>query len=163
MRTLERVDLSFFENAPLSLTNVVHVAAPRSRVWAEISGDPAGWGRWFPGFDSSGRYETPEPHGVGSVRTVKAFRTPYRETILAWDEGERWAFRVDEVGGPPTFAAFAEDYQLADEGEGTRLTWVAAFRPGLLMKPAKPLAPLAFRKMAQRVGANLTKVAAKAQ
>jgi len=160
MRTLEAVDLSFFSDAPVVITNKVHIAAPRARVFAEIAGDPAGWGRWFPGFDASGRYETPEPRGVGSVRTIRAFRTPYRETILAWDENERWAFRVDEIGGPPTFAAFAEDYVVSDEGSGTQLTWTAAFRPGPLMRPVKPLAPFVFRKMGERVAANLTRVTA---
>lgn len=158
MPNLERVDLSFFETAPVVMRNEAFIAAPRSAVFAAISGDPAGWGKWFPGFSDDGRYVTSPPHGVDSVRTVRAYWTNYRETILAWDEGERWAFRVDATSAP-MFAAFAEDYRLADEGDGTRFTWIVAYRPKPFMRLAGPLAPLMFRRMTQRAAAGLTRAA----
>ncbi len=150
--------MSFFDTAPVVMRNAVFVAAPRRRVFDAIAEDPAGWGRWFPGFNGAGRYETSPPHGVGSVRTVRAFGTRYRETVLVWDDGERWAFRVDEMGGVPFAKAFAEDYRLRDEGNGTRLEWTAAMRPAAAMRAATPLMPAGFRLVAKRVGAGLSRV-----
>jgi hypothetical protein len=158
MPALEAIDLSFFETAPTIVHRHVLVAKPRERVFAAVARDPSGWGRWFPGFSDDGRWETPPPHGVGSTRTVRAFRTRYRETILAWDEGERWAFRVDEVSAP-LFKAFAEDYRFADEGSGTRLSWTVAARPALGLRLAAPLLPLGLGLMLRRAGAGLTRVA----
>lgn len=158
MKTLESVELPFFADAPTVVRTQGFIAASRSDVFAHIAGDPAGWGDWFPGFSKDGKWESPAPYGVGSVRTVRAFRVRYRETILAWDTNERWAFRVDETDSG-MFAAFAEDYRLSDEGSGTRLSWTVAFRPRAAMRLAGPVAPLAFRLMARRVAAGLTRVA----
>jgi hypothetical protein len=158
VRTLELVDQSFFVDAPVTVTTHTFVAAARSAVFAAISGDPAGWGDWFPGFNHDGRWDTPAPHGIGSVRLVNAFHTSYRETILAWDTNERWAFRVDETSSP-MFAAFAEDYRVADAGPGTLLSWTVAFRPAGVMRLAAPVAPTMFGIMARRVAKGLGKVA----
>jgi hypothetical protein len=157
VRDLESVELPFFTEAPKIVRSEGVIAAPRSVVFAKIADDPAGWGDWFPGFNHDGRWETPEPHGVGSVRTVRAFRTDYRETVLAWDVNERWAFRVDATGSG-MFAAFAEDYRLTDEGSGTRLTWTVAFRPGTVMKVVGPLAAPTLHLVARRVVAGLNRV-----
>jgi hypothetical protein len=51
-------------------------------------------------------------------RTVRAFGVRYRETILAWDEDERFAFHVDETSAP-MFKAFAEEYRLSDTDSAT--------------------------------------------
>ncbi len=161
MKTLAAVDLSFFSDAPKIIRNQVTVSAPREAVFAQIAGDPAGWGDWFPGFTKDGRWTSPEPRGVGSTREVKAYRMKYRETILAWDAGERWAFRVDATDGG-MFEAFAEDYRLADvaadKGDATLLTWTVAFRPGRLMRLAAPASPPLFKYMAGRVASGLSRV-----
>jgi Polyketide cyclase / dehydrase and lipid transport len=159
VRTLEPVELSFFGDAPVKVTTHVFIAASRSSVFAAISGDPGGWGDWFPGFDHSGHWESPQPHGVGSVRTVRAFRTDYRETLLAWDDDERWAFRVDSSSSG-LFAAFAEDYRLADAADGTLLSWTVAFRPGGVMRFAGSIAPPVFGMVARRLAKKLSVVAA---
>jgi carbon monoxide dehydrogenase subunit G len=158
MPALEAVDLSFFDSAPQVIHSHAHVAAPRDRVFAAVADDPAGWGRWFPGFSDDGRWETPSPHGVGSVRSVRSFRVRYRETILAWDDGRRWAFRLDEAGAP-LFRAFAEDYRFADDGSGTRLSWTVAvrLRPGAGL--LGPLMPAGFGLLLRRAAKRLARVA----
>lgn len=161
MRSLEPVGEAFFREAPVAITTHNFLAAPRGAVFACISGDPAGWGDWFPGFSHNGRWETPSPYGVGSIRTVDAYRSEYRETILAWDADTRWAFRVDETTSP-LFDAFAEDYRVTDAGTGTLLSWTAAFRPARAMRLATPLAPATFRFMARRMAGRLDRVAAAA-
>jgi hypothetical protein len=154
---LESVELPFFTEAPKIIRTQGIIAAPRSEVFARIAEDPAGWGDWFPGFTHDGRWETPPPHGVGSVRSVKAFRTNYRETVLAWDVNERWAFRVDETDSA-AFAAFAEDYRVSDAGTGTRFAWTVAFRPGPVMKLASPLAGPMITLVSRRVVKGLNRV-----
>lgn len=158
MGNLDPVELPFFADAPKIVRNAVLIAAPRSAVFDAIATDPAGWGNWFPGFTGDGHWETPAPHGVGSKRTVRAFRTTYRETILAWEAGERFTFRVD-AANTRIFAALAEDYRLTDEGSGTLLTWTVAYRPALALRAAAPVAPLIFRSIAVRAAAGLTRVA----
>jgi hypothetical protein len=162
VQSLEPVPASFFDTAPTIVTRSALIAAPRERVFDLIAGDPAGWGDWFPGFTHASRWETPAPHGVGSVRTVSAFATTYRETVLVWDEGERWAFRVDEMSSRvpiPLFAAYGEDYRLADEGASTRLTWTIALRARLAIRVCTPLLPFGFGLVLSRVAAGLTRVA----
>jgi hypothetical protein len=161
VRDLEPVEESFFRDAPVIITTHNFVNAKRSAVFAAISGDPAKWGDWFPGFSHNGRWETPSPQGVGSVRTVDAYRTKYRETILAWDADERWAFRVDSTSAA-MFEAFAEDYRLDDAGPGTLLTWTVAFRPGRAVRVAAPIAPATFRLMAGRMAKRLGQFASAA-
>jgi Polyketide cyclase / dehydrase and lipid transport len=158
VKTLEPVEASFFVDAPETVTTHVFVSAARSRVFAAISGDPAGWGDWFPGFNHDGRWESAPPHRVGSVRAVRAFRTDYRETILAWDPDERWAFRVDATSSP-MFAAFAEDYRLADAAAGTLLSWTVAYRPSRLMRLATPVTPAVFGFIARKLAKDLGRVA----
>jgi hypothetical protein len=158
VRSLEPVDESFFREAPVIVTNRNLLAAPRAAVFDCIAGDPAGWGDWFPGFSHNGRWDTAPPHGVGSRRTVDAYRSEYRETILAWDTNERWAFRVDATTSP-LFTAFAEDYRLTETPGGTELSWTVAYRPARAMRIAGPIARPAFRSMARRMSARLAAAA----
>jgi hypothetical protein len=158
VRSLEPVDESFFREAPVIVTNRNLLAAPRAAVFDCIAGDPAGWGDWFPGFSHNGRWDTAPPHGVGSRRTVDAYRSEYRETILAWDTNERWAFRVDATTSP-LFTAFAEDYRLTETRGGTELSWTVAYRPARAMRIAGPIARPAFRSMARRMSARLAAAA----
>jgi hypothetical protein len=152
---LEPVDLSVFDDAPVVVRQQAYVAAPRDRVFAAVASDPAGWGAWFPGFRNDGSWLTPAPHGVGSIRAVRMLAFRYRETVLAWDEGQRWAFRIDETNARG-FKAFAEDYLFTDEGTGTRLTWIVAMRPSgplRYLAPALPLGcALLLRRAAHRLG-----------
>jgi len=158
VRSLEPADESFFREAPVIVTNRNLLAAPRATVFDCIAGDPAGWGDWFPGFSHNGRWDTAPPHGVGSRRTVDAYRSEYRETILAWDTNERWAFRVDATTSP-LFTAFAEDYRLTETPGGTELSWTVAYRPARAMRIAGPIARPAFRSMARRMSARLAAAA----
>ena len=69
MFACEAVDLDFLSTAPIRLCAAVKVGRPPSEVFAAFAHDPANWGEFFPGFDKTGRYHTPVPHGVGARRT----------------------------------------------------------------------------------------------
>jgi hypothetical protein len=123
---LQAVDLDFLADAPHRFEYAEPVGAPPPAVFAAISADPSTWS-WFPGIDE-GSYEG-EPAGVGTRRWVRIGGVKYRETILAWDEPRRWAYRVDETSAP-LFAALAEDWVVEPAAGGTStLRWTFAFDP----------------------------------
>lgn len=138
MRTLRAVDLSFLTSAPRVFTFTGQVAAPRAAVFAAIS-DPSGWKSWFPAF-TSGAYRGRPPHGVGSIREVRLTGgATFRETILAWDEGTRYTWRVDQAA-PPIATALVEEWTCSGDGP-TTVTWTFAVDPTVLFSVVLPLAP----------------------
>ncbi|MDP7733067.1 SRPBCC family protein [Mycobacterium sp. TY813] len=99
----------------MRLSTSTRVARPSSEVFAEFAHDPANWGELFPGFDKTGRYNTSGPHGVGARCTKRVVGLTVEETVLGWDEGVRFAFRVDRVG-EPAFRAWVEEYRFEPDG-----------------------------------------------
>lgn len=155
MFACEAVDLDFLDTAPVRLRSAVKVGRPPVEVFAALAQDPANWGEFFPGFDKTGRYHTPVPHGVGSQRTVRFLGIRFEETILAWDEGARWAFRVDSTQAP-VFDAAMEDYHLEPDGShATLLRWTLAYKPRLAFKLTKPVLTRALLLVLTRAGHNL--------
>jgi hypothetical protein len=155
MFACEAVDFEFLDTAPTSVHVAVRIGRPPSEVFAALAHDPATWGEFFPGFDRTGIYRTPAPHGVGSRRTARFLGTKFDETILAWDEGARWAFRVDNTQAP-VFEACIEDYHFDAEGsDATLLRWTLAYRPWLAFKLARPILPRFLTFALARAGHNL--------
>lgn len=126
LHRLAPVDLAFLATAPVRFTYTEPLPAPASTVFGAISADPSTW-TWFPGL-SDARYDSPPPFGVGTLRSVVMDGVAYRETLLAWDEPHRWAYRVDE-SSDATFRALAEDWVMDDAAEGSTLTWTFAVDP----------------------------------
>ncbi len=124
--SLRRVDLEFSRTAPIRLVFLADLGSPQAAVFDAISADPRNW-TWFPGL-SEGRYEGPEPHGVGSIRQVRMGDMTYRETILAWDAPHRWAYRVDEAS-VDIFAALVEDWIVEANDDGSKVMWIFASEP----------------------------------
>jgi len=144
MFACEAVDLDFLVRAPIRLRATVSVGRPPSEVFAALARDPANWGEFFPGFDSSGRWQTPRPHGVGSRYTQRFIGLTIEESVLVWDEGARLAFRV--VGTTaPVFHAWVEDYHFESDGnDGTLLRVAIGGKGRLAFKLATPILPRAF-------------------
>ena len=91
MFTCEAVDLDYIDIAPIRLHAAINVNRPPSEVFAALAHDPANWGEFFPGFDRTGHFHTPAPHGVGSRYTKRAIGITIDESVLVWDEGARLA------------------------------------------------------------------------
>jgi hypothetical protein len=135
------------------------VDAPRAAVFAAVTQDVAGWGRWFPGFSTDGRWTTAGPHGVGSTRLVTVFGRRFEETVVCLEDNRRWAFVVDRTDGP-VLRSLREDYTFADNDRGgTTLTWVGAMDTGRLNVVLGPLLrvqlPPFFRYVARRLTRHL--------
>jgi hypothetical protein len=126
LHRLAPVGLDFLANAPVRFDFVTSLPAPAATVFAAISADPSTW-TWFPGL-ADARYESAPPFGVGTVRSVVMNGVAYRETLLAWDEPVRWAYRVDE-STDGTFRALAEDWVVVPDGHDSTLTWTFAVDP----------------------------------
>ena len=155
MFACDAVDLDFVDTAPTRLHFTACVGRPTSEVFVGLAHDPANWGAFFPGFDRTGRYLTPAPYGVGSRRVARFTGITFEETILAWDEGVRWAFRVDSVQAP-VFHAAVEDYRFEAKGsDATLLRWTLAYKPRFAFKLVGPVLPRALTLAFARAGRNL--------
>ena len=158
MQQLRAVDADFFETAPQRMVFTEPVNAPPARVWAAISADPSTWS-WFEGVHDAS-YESEPPHGVGSKRAIKMGDDVYRETIIAWDEPRRWAYRVDETSAT-MFAALAEDWRVRAVNDGSEVEWTFAFEPSSDGEAMVPLFPEVltgvFRAAMQGLGAHLAR------
>jgi carbon monoxide dehydrogenase subunit G len=146
------VGLEFLETAARHRAVEAHAALPRDVVWRAFS-DAATWHEWWPGVRSAG-YRGEPPFGVGTIREADVGGFRMEETILAWDEGKRWAYRIDRSTAPIAKAQ-VEVTELADDGDGTRLRWTVALEPRLVMKLGGPLLEGAMRRMLDRALRNL--------
>ena len=155
MFACEAVDLDLLNTAPIRLRAAVNVGRPPSEVFAALAHDPANWGEFFPGFDRSGRWQTPGPHGVGSRYTKRLIGIKIEESVLAWDEGARLAFRVDATTAPAVHA-WVEDYHFESDGsDGTLLRVAMGGKPRLAFKLATPVLPRALTLLMTRAGHNI--------
>ena len=155
MFACEAVDLDYLDTAPIRLSASVKVDRPPSEVFAAFAHDSANWAEFFPGFDKTGRFHTPAPHGVGSRYTKRFIGIKVDESVLVWDEGARLAFRVDSATAP-AFRAWVEQYRFEPDGHGGTLLHAAiGGNARLPFKLAAPVLPRVFPRVMTRVGHNL--------
>ena len=124
----ERVGLDYLETNRFRWTAAEVVDATPARVF-EVFQDGEAWRRWVQAITAV-EWTSGFPLSVGSTRTVRMVGglTAWEE-FIAWEPGERMAFRVNEVSRP-LVRAFAEDYRVTDVGLGqSRIDWTMAFTP----------------------------------
>ncbi len=76
------------------------------------------------------------------------------ETLLAWDEGRRWAYRIDRSTAPLAKAQL-ESTELEDHGAGTKVRWTLATHPGLLLRLTGPFFRRSVQRLLERAMRNL--------
>ena len=152
--TLRTVELDFLNTAPHRFVFEASVAASKDDVFGAISADPETW-TWWPGHDE-GSYETPPPHGVGSRRHMRMGDSWYRETILAWDEPTRWAYRVDESANS-LIDALVEEWVVDGDDDRSDVRWTFAVEPSASLAAGFGAAKTAIGDMFDQAMANLGK------
>jgi uncharacterized protein YndB with AHSA1/START domain len=149
MPRLRSEDLSFAERAPVVVRAEVTVPASPEVVWPAFADAPA-WMEWFAGMRDA-HYTSPAPHGVGSTRSVRVMGLAADETILAFDPGKCFAFRVDSANAP-FLNALVEVVTFEPAGTGTRVVYRQALEP----KPwLRWLMPLLGRQMQRGLARGL--------
>jgi uncharacterized protein YndB with AHSA1/START domain len=134
-------EIGFVERAPVLVRAEVTVPAAPDAVWPAF-GDAPTWVEWFTGMDDA-RWTSPPPHAAGSTRSVRVMGLAADETILAFEPGKRFAFRVD-AANLPVLTALVEDVTLEPAGAGTRVV----YRQALALRPwLRWLAPPLRRQM----------------
>lgn len=136
--SLQPVDETFFDNAPMVLRDAFDIPMSAAEFWDELTkDDPLAWCKAI----DSVTWTSERPFGVGTTRTVKALKglNVLDERFFIWNEGTRKSFYVVKASGP-LFKRFAEDYLIEPTGEDTcRFTWTLAYEPTLLGKAGTPI------------------------
>jgi uncharacterized protein YndB with AHSA1/START domain len=137
-------DLDFLTSAPLQIHATAHLRVPPDRVF-EAFADIHMWPRWWPQMYEA-RWTHGEP-GLGAEREV-AIRLlgRYRERMIAWEPGTRYAFTMTATNSPMA-SQIAEDYRLVADGKGTRVDWTLAATPRTLGKLATPIMRVLMKRM----------------
>jgi len=132
---LRSVEMAFLEEAPRIHVVESDIDLPRQVVWRAVA-DPTTWPHWFPSVRSAA-YLGEAPYGVGTTRISKVGSFHFEETMLAWSEGRRWAYRIDRCTFPLAKAQL-ECTDLEDRGTGTRVRWTLAIQPGPVLSLTPP-------------------------
>ncbi|MFB7914446.1 SRPBCC family protein [Streptomyces sp. NPDC056061] len=152
-RPLRPVGIDFVESAPLRLVYAAELSASPEDIYHALADDVSGWPRWFTAVTAA------RPLGQGTGREIRLRGgAVLRETILAAQPSERYAYRVDEAN-TPGLRALVEEWLLTPAGNGTRLRWTFAvdgsgpFRFALRL--GRPGMGRAFRDAARRLDERL--------
>ncbi|MET9132229.1 SRPBCC family protein [Streptomyces antibioticus] len=155
-RRLRPEGLDFAGTAPVRLVFTREVSASPERLFRALAHDVPGWAGWFPAVTSA------QPLDGGKGRDVRLRGgTRFQETVLAAEENELYAYRVD-VTNAPAIRALVEEWRLTPAGAGTRVRWTfaadgpAVFRAGLRL--AGPGLGRSFRAAVAKLDRRLTAV-----
>ncbi|MEV7388642.1 SRPBCC family protein [Streptomyces sp. NPDC091215] len=119
-RRLRPVGLDFVETAPVRLVFAQEMSAPPERVFHALNDDVPGWAEWFAAVTHAESVDD----GAGRAIRLKGGGR-FRETIIAAEEAEVYAYRVDLTNAPGAHA-IAEEWRLVPSGSGTRVQWTFA-------------------------------------
>jgi hypothetical protein len=142
------VGLDFVDAAAHRFSNSVDLAITPEQLF-EVLADADSWPRWAKVITGV-TWTTPEPRGVGTMRTVTMRGGLVgAEEFIAWEEHTMLAFRFNEAS-EKRIRAFAERYDVVATPEGCRLTWTLAMEVSgvarFTLAPSKPLLDAGFRR-----------------
>ncbi|WP_434587684.1 SRPBCC family protein [Streptomyces sp. A5-4] len=142
-RRLRPVQLDFVDSAPVRLVFTAQVSAPPEAVYRALAEDVEAWPSWF----GAMTHARPTDGGAGREIGLKG-GTRFRETVMAAEPAERYAYRIDETNAP-ALRALLEDWRLSPSGTGTRVRWTFAMAgPAplrVLLRLARPGLGRSFR------------------
>ena len=155
MRDMEPMTLAEIETAPFRLNKTARFDTTPDALFAQLA-DPATWPHWFPTMYSAA-WITQKTSGIGAEREV-ALRVfgKYRERMLAWEPGERFAFTMT-ASTSPLVKRMAEDWRISREGSGVRLEWTVSAYPTTIGRVGAPALRAVLGRLFTGGGAKLEK------
>ena len=151
---LHPVEMDFLDSAPRVWNVEASLNAPRMAVWDAFA-EPETWHHWFPGVLEANYAGSQRPYGIGTRRFSKVGRQRYEETMLVWDEGRRWGYRIDRTTTPLS-NAHLECTDFEDDGQGgTRLRWTLSADPRMMLRLASPFMEGILQRMLKQAAFNL--------
>ncbi|RBW42628.1 SRPBCC family protein [Psychromonas sp. B3M02] len=112
----EAVSIDFFDTAPVKFINKVEINCSPESIF-NVFEDGSAWPKWYSEIKEV-NWTSPTPFGVGTTRTILFNTTTINEKFICWEPAKRCSFYFESASAPLA-AAFAEDYQLIDNGNGT--------------------------------------------
>lgn len=156
MKAMQPMTFGDFELAPFRVRLSGRVSAPPDVVWAEFE-EPARWVDWFPMMHHAA-WTSSSTRRAGAEREVAlTVFGRFRERILAFDPGARFAFTMIESESP-LVRRMAEDWTLERDGSHTRLGWTVVATPTTLGRAGQPALRLVLRRMFGQAVSNLERV-----
>ena len=148
--------LAEIETAPFRVHETARFEASPDALFARMV-DPRSWLEWFP-LMYRADWVTQKTNGVGAEREV-ALRVfgKYRERMLAWEPGERFAFTMT-ASTSPLVKRMAEDWRMSREGNGVRLDWTVGGYPTTLGRAGAPALRAVLSRLFAGGGAKLDKL-----
>lgn len=145
--------LSFVGSAPAVFVNEADLPAPPARVF-EVFADIDTWPKWFDDMRRSS-WMPGSSGGLGAQRRMELGALTADETMLAWEPGRRFSFRIDAVT-LPLLRAMVEDWQLTALPDGrTRLDWRVHYELKPWARLIHPILRLIFGRQFKRTVAGL--------
>lgn len=151
--------IDFLDAAPLRLAHTATTRAPAKDVFEALSADVSTWGNWIDAV-TRGEYGGEGPYGVGTRRRViLTGGVAFHETVIAWDDPTRYAYRIDRTT-VPGIRAQVEEWTLVETSAGTRVRWTmgvdAALPLRLALRASAPGVGLAFKRAVSLLDRQLT-------
>ncbi|MDQ6945299.1 MAG: SRPBCC family protein [Actinomycetota bacterium] len=115
---LEERPPGWSSRAPIQIHHELFLLAAPERVF-DVLADSPGWPNWFKGMHRV-RIDGPET-GVGTLRTVWVGPARVQEHFTVWQPPERITFHV-VASTSPGLRVMVEDYQIAPEASGSKLS-----------------------------------------
>ena len=147
------VDLGFVDTAKKVYVAEHDLRSPRREVWSAFV-DPTTWRHWWPGVASASYRGAAPPYGVGTFREATVGRQRYEEYVVVWEEQRRWGYYIDRATVPIARAQL-ECTEFEDHGTGTRVRWILALDPRLVMRAIGPVFPRVMRGLLGKAMRNL--------
>ncbi|WP_372736185.1 SRPBCC family protein [Nocardioides sp.] len=158
MHPCKKVDLDFFDSAPMTFTNTVSISLAPEELFDFLARADT-WSRWAKVITDV-EYTSPEPRGVGTTRVVTMRGGIVGdEEFLAWEPGVHLAFRFNS-SSTSTLVAFLEDYRIVPTETGCDLTWSLAQETKGASKFLSPVTRPLTNMMFKHFLKNLQKVTA---
>jgi len=150
---LRSVGPDYTETAPVQLAFTAEASAPPEALFGALA-DVEGWPRWFR------QVADARPTADGTGREIRLRGgTRFRETVVAADPGERYAYRIDETN-VPGLRALLEEWRLVPWHSGTVVRYTFALDGTAVTRAsarlARPGLRRAFHDAVRRLDRRLT-------